>query len=297
VNERKIATFLTTAHAGSMSAAAARLGCTQSAVTQTVSGLEAELGCKLFERGPSGAALTENGRVLLPTAVQAHALLRRLREEAAAVSSGQEPPVRVGCFSSIACTWLPGAIAAWRRRNPQARFEVRVGTDELAGWLRAGQVDLALGDVERLREFAWEPLAEDRYLAVVPARYLDEHPGLGAGGYLTREELFGLPSALEPFNAAERLEDVERPPTRCASPATTTRPSWRSWRAGWASPRYPSWACATYTPTCGSSSSGRPSPARSRPRCPPGHARGHGPSPPLHASSWPGAARCRPRRS
>jgi DNA-binding transcriptional LysR family regulator len=218
VNERKIATFLTTAHAGSMSAAAARLGCTQSAVTQTVSGLEAELGCKLFERGPSGAALTENGRVLLPTAVQAHALLRRLREEAAAVSSGQEPPVRVGCFSSIACTWLPGAIAAWRRRNPQARFEVRVGTDELAGWLRAGQVDLALGDVERLREFAWEPLAEDRYLAVVPARYLDEHPGLGAGGYLTREELFGLPSALEPFNAAERLEDVERPayPVRVA---------------------------------------------------------------------------------
>lgn len=54
MEERKLKAFLTATQTGSLRRTAEVLHCTQSAVTQMMNGLEAELGCRLLERDHRG---------------------------------------------------------------------------------------------------------------------------------------------------------------------------------------------------------------------------------------------------
>ncbi|MFE4021590.1 LysR family transcriptional regulator, partial [Streptomyces sp. NPDC059101] len=56
--------FVAVCEAGSLSAVARDLGCTQSAVSQRVKRLEREAGIGLLERRPRGVAPTPAGRIL-----------------------------------------------------------------------------------------------------------------------------------------------------------------------------------------------------------------------------------------
>jgi DNA-binding transcriptional LysR family regulator len=60
---RRLRAFDATARLKSISAAAQHLGLSQPALTHSVAQLEAELGARLFERGPEGAFLNEAGRI------------------------------------------------------------------------------------------------------------------------------------------------------------------------------------------------------------------------------------------
>lgn len=208
MDERKLSVFVTAANTGSLSRAAAQLGCTQPAATQAMNSLEAELGCRLLERGAGGVRLTEAGAELLPAAVRALTAIDRLHADADAIGSGKTPPVRIACFSSIATTWLPGAITAYRKTHGETTFSVCIETSSIADSLLSRRADLALGDVDWLRAFSCMPLMQDRYFAVVPTRYLDEYPWLGENGVVTREQLFSLPSAMAPMNELERHFDA-----------------------------------------------------------------------------------------
>ena len=65
---RQIKAFLAVVHTGSVRAAAARLSLTQSTVAKAISGLEADLGAELFDRGSNGLRLNRAGLELLPYA-------------------------------------------------------------------------------------------------------------------------------------------------------------------------------------------------------------------------------------
>src|SRR5262249_60638323 len=75
--------FEAVARTGSMNKATAVLHTVQSNVTARIQALEAELGCKLFERNPRGAVLTPAGRRLLPFARRAVHLLAGAQRAAA----------------------------------------------------------------------------------------------------------------------------------------------------------------------------------------------------------------------
>lgn len=62
-------TFLEIVKSGSFIAAAEKLHVTQTTVTARVHNLEAQLGCKLFVRNRSGAAVTKNGEQFISHAV------------------------------------------------------------------------------------------------------------------------------------------------------------------------------------------------------------------------------------
>jgi DNA-binding transcriptional LysR family regulator len=65
---RQVRHFIATAEAGRVSAAAAGLNVTQSAVTASIKALEAELGRKLFDRHSNGVTLTFDGQQFLQRA-------------------------------------------------------------------------------------------------------------------------------------------------------------------------------------------------------------------------------------
>lgn len=199
MDNRKIEVLLTTIRTGSFSKAANELNCTQSAVTQTINALENELNCKLLVRNHSGISLSEIGEILLPTIIEVDRSLRNLQVQADILSKGKTLPIRIGSFSSISNTWLPKLLQEYQKEHSEITFDIKIGTDILSSWLLSGEIDVALGDVERLRAFRWYPLMDDPYYAVLPQKLALQYPKA-----ITGEELFSLPFIMAPMNALDR---------------------------------------------------------------------------------------------
>ena len=201
MDEWKLRTFFAALRLGSFSKAAVELHTTQSAVSQTLRRMEDELGCTLLTRTHAGVALTTAGQALLPSLLAAETALGNIASRAAALTRGQEIPLAIGACASIANTLLPAALQAYQAEHPRARFHLFIGTDILPEWLPAGKVDVALGDASRLGTFAFEPVADDPYFAVVPRTSVAEDMTA-----LTHEALAQLPLLMAPRNVlAEHL--------------------------------------------------------------------------------------------
>lgn len=61
----RLRVLVTVAELGSFSAAARELGVSQSAVSQSVAGIERQIGSPVFERSRSGFSITPQGEILL----------------------------------------------------------------------------------------------------------------------------------------------------------------------------------------------------------------------------------------
>jgi DNA-binding transcriptional LysR family regulator len=112
------------AHAGSIAAAAQRLSFTPPALSQQLTKLEREVGCRLVERGRTGATLTEAGLVLLD---HGERVLGELRDAEAAVRAvAGEPTGRLslGAFASAGKVLLPATLAAFGSEHPHVRLSL-----------------------------------------------------------------------------------------------------------------------------------------------------------------------------
>ncbi|MFF4098454.1 LysR family transcriptional regulator [Streptomyces sp. NPDC001903] len=139
------------AETGGFSAAAARLGLTQSAVSHSVRGSEAKVGAVLFERGRTGASPT-------PAGERAVALARRIlrlyevlgaevRGAGGRAGDTAEGVLRIAAFRSAALHLLPPALERLTARHPGIRPEVRVVRElgaGTAGEVAAGRADLGI---------------------------------------------------------------------------------------------------------------------------------------------------------
>jgi DNA-binding transcriptional LysR family regulator len=136
--------FREVAERGTLTAAAAALGYTQSAVSRQMAALERAAGADLLERRRDGVRLTAAGRVVLRHAAavldQADATARELARLPAGGGT-----VRLGWFTSAGAVIVPRAVAAMRRAHPSVTVTTREGTTPaLVRALRAGSVDLAV---------------------------------------------------------------------------------------------------------------------------------------------------------
>ncbi|MCI6285013.1 LysR family transcriptional regulator [Selenomonas sp.] len=248
MDEWKLRTFFAALRLGSFSKAAVELHTTQSAVSQMIRRMEDELGCTLLTRTHAGVALTTAGQALLPSLLAAETALGNVASRAAAITRGQEIPLAIGAFASIANTLLPAALQAYQAEHPRARFHLFIGTDILPEWLLAGKVDVALGDASRLGTFAFEPVADDPYFAVVPRTSVAEDMTA-----LTHEALAQLPLLMAPRNVlAEHLAalsqrqtiiDCDDDSSRWRPPASARRRCPRSALAACAHSRRASASC------------------------------------------------------
>ncbi|WP_245313517.1 LysR substrate-binding domain-containing protein [Rhizobium sp. R635] len=136
-------TFLVVAETSNFSAAAQRIGRTQSAVSTQIKRLEAAIGEPLFERGARGVQLTRPGIQLVP---YARRVIDLLNEAAATIRSKPlDGPVRIGIPEEYSQTVLPAALAAFAVRHPAV--EVTVSCDYTSRNLAAlerDELDLAV---------------------------------------------------------------------------------------------------------------------------------------------------------
>src|SRR5690242_14425686 len=108
ISLRELEYFVDAAQAGTMSAAAATHGISQSAVSLAIGHLERSIGAQLFARQRGrGLTLTASGRRIL---LDARELLRQAESlEASAKALGEEiaGELLVGCFSPLAPFVMP----------------------------------------------------------------------------------------------------------------------------------------------------------------------------------------------
>ena len=182
--------FLKAFERNSFSDAARDLGYTQSAVSQMIKSLEAELGVTLLVRSRSGVTLTYEGRHLLPYIRDTVNAYRMLQSQAAGFSGLEQGTIRLGTFTSVSSFLLPPAMERFRRQHSRIRFELYQGLYyEIEDWVREGVVDFGFTDMSRTTPFACEPIYQDTMRAVLP----EGHP-LGENIFIQIDEL-----AAEPF--------------------------------------------------------------------------------------------------
>ena len=152
---RTLRVFMEVVTTRSMTAAAARLGLTQSAVSQAVRRLEGELGVDLMHRGQRPMSLTAAGEKLAREAVPLLRDASRLVHTIRDVNRTPAPEVRLGFVDSFASTAGPELIRELTREA--ARVVLWSGlAPSLGAALIAGEVDAivtadALEDLDGLR--------------------------------------------------------------------------------------------------------------------------------------------------
>lgn len=144
-------------HLGSLARAADRVGRSQSAVSQQMRKLEAQLGQPLFRKQGRRVVLTEAGD-------RAHAYALRilaLNDEAVHAVHGASVggAVRFGLPGDFAESWLPAALGQFKKAYPAVRVDVAVERNGvLLERLDRGELDLVLAMGHARRADA-EPIA------------------------------------------------------------------------------------------------------------------------------------------
>ena len=121
--------FLAVADAGSLSAAARRLGASQPTLGRQIARLEADLGSTLFLRQPRGLALSEAGQSLLDPARRMQAAMQEFSLRAAGHDRAMQGTVRITASEVISHHVLPPILAALRAAEPGITIDL-VPSDE-----------------------------------------------------------------------------------------------------------------------------------------------------------------------
>ena len=158
---RQLRYFVRVVELGSMSRAALDLDLVQSALSQQISRLEAELSTRLFQRSSKGVVPTEAGLAFFREAQLT------LRHAAQAVRAAQQSrlsgTVSVGLASTTALVLGVPLMRAMRERYPDVRLHlVESMSGHLNSMLNARQLDLAvLFDTGAARRWSVMPLLEE----------------------------------------------------------------------------------------------------------------------------------------
>lgn len=173
MDTRKCQAFLRVVERGQLSKAADDLGYTQSALSQMISSLEAEVGVRLLDRSRTGSRLTIEGRELLPSFEALVTAERRLAERAGEISGLETGVVRMGTIASISAHWLPKVIAEFEQTYPGVQFVIHQGDYALIPeWIRSGTIDFGFVNPRGVTGLATRPLKSGAMSAVLPC----DHP-------------------------------------------------------------------------------------------------------------------------
>jgi DNA-binding transcriptional LysR family regulator len=129
----------------SISAAAAALDYTQSAVSQQVAALEREAKTALLERHGRGVRLTAAGQTLVAHADGIIARVQAAEDALGAIAGLRGGHLRLATFPSAGAALIPQAIARFGAEHPLVGLSLVEGEpEELVPRLRAGELDLAV---------------------------------------------------------------------------------------------------------------------------------------------------------
>ena len=150
---RQLQYFVAVAEHGSVSHAAQVMSISQSAVTEAVKDLEADLGVRLFERHSRGLTITHKGHQFLRHAT---AILSDVAGARASVTTDRDRPagrLALGVTSLMAGYVISDLLSKFRRANPEVTVTAIEDSGEyLEHLLIGGELDVAVMVTSNLRD-------------------------------------------------------------------------------------------------------------------------------------------------
>ena len=174
MDTKKLHSLLVVAERGSLTAAAAELGYTQSGLTHMMNSLEDELGLRLLIRGKSGVRLSPEGLELLP---ELHALAEasdNLDKSVERIHQRNVSALRIGAFVSIGRHWVPEILSQFKSLSPDVQTSITMdGIDPLYSAVKNDELDCAMvsRQASLLQGLCWVPIWNDELLAILPGQY------------------------------------------------------------------------------------------------------------------------------
>ena len=169
VNVAKYRTLAAAVELGSLTKAAERMGCTQSAVSHSIESLEKKLGFSLIRRSRAGVSLTAEGEKLWPGVIGLLNSAERLSQLASSIRGLDSGLVRIGAFTSVAVHWLPSVLKEFQTDFPNVEFRLLNGDyNDVEQWLSDGSVDIGFVNMPCAVHCECTALMEDRLLAILP---------------------------------------------------------------------------------------------------------------------------------
>ena len=184
---------LEVARTGSFSAAAERLGYTQSAVSRQVAVTEKAAGSPLFERHARGVRLTAAGEVLVRHAGQVLDRVAAASQELAGLGDRLAGRLVVGGFPTATAVLLPRAVARLLTEHPGLQVQLmEAATPAQLRALRRGRLEVAvMARGEGLPAYDLDGLCVSEL-----------HTGRGAGVAVAESHPFAVRDWVEPAELA-----------------------------------------------------------------------------------------------
>ena len=136
--------FKEVAEAGNITAAAQTLFISQSAVSQSIKQLEAELQTRLFARNSRGVTLTPDGRMLYEYVRSAMGLLETGEEKLSQSRDLQMGHLTIGASDTVTSQFLLPYLDRFHRQYPAIHIQIISGrSHKVLGLLQSGKVDIA----------------------------------------------------------------------------------------------------------------------------------------------------------
>lgn len=144
MHSRLLRHFLAVVEKRNITAAADALHISQPALTRSIRQLERSIGVELFDRLPTGVALTRQGEVLARRVKLMDLEYRHALAEINAIKSGLAGVLRVAAGPVWLMTILPPVINAFNAQFPRVKVRLMEGViDTVVPALLAGEIDIA----------------------------------------------------------------------------------------------------------------------------------------------------------
>jgi DNA-binding transcriptional LysR family regulator len=202
MHSRLLRHFLGVVEKRNITAAAEALHISQPALTRSIRQLEKTIGVPLFERLPTGVALTKQGEVLARRVKLMELEYRHALSEISALEQGVTGMLRIGAGPMWVSAILPGIVTAFHQQFPKVKVRLTEGAiDSIVPALLAGEIDLACVTLSfpSQPELVKEPLVNVRQALVARAG----HP-LAGKGTVKAEDWRVFPGSCSPTTASAR---------------------------------------------------------------------------------------------
>lgn len=198
MDTRKIHALIETAKYGSINKAAEQLGYTSSGLTYLLNTLETELSVSLLRRSRNGVHLTSEALNLIPYMENILNAEKQFEQQVFLQQRPKDNTLRIGCYSSIAVSWLPPVITQFKEKYPDAAIELSIGNMSILSMLENDEIEIGIVDQNIKGDFEWDFLQDDYLCIYIPKKY-----PLAARDSLSLKDIENLPCVFPSYESRD----------------------------------------------------------------------------------------------
>ncbi len=178
MNFQNLEYFLTVASEGNITRAAEQLHVSQQALSNQISRMEQDLGCRLFDRGQK-LELTYAGEQFKASAEKILDIKRQISTELDDIGNNKRGELRIGISHTRGQAILPLILPKFSRLYPGVDLHVIEGsTHILEEHLQKGRIDVLIGFAPFMVDCAeYSPLMTEHLFLIIPKLLLKESFG------------------------------------------------------------------------------------------------------------------------